>query len=146
MRKFVITSPKFTGEIHVLYALPDGTPPKLQFIDFMKADLSEDQMQSFKEKLPVWFTDDFMAAFGNSKLTVTEEGYRVSFDMWWTRYNKKINRLRSEKIWNKLTEAEQVNAFVKMPMYDRHLKLEHWKTKADPETYLKNRYWDNEWK
>jgi hypothetical protein len=142
MKRFIITSPKFTGEINVLYGLDN----KLQFIDFMKCDLSEEQITFFKNRLPVFYSENFSEGFGKSQLTVMEEGYRVSFDQWWTRYNVKRNRERCIKLWNKLSEADQVNAFFKLGLYERFLALENWRTKAEPDTYLRKRYWENEWK
>lgn len=142
MNKYIITSPKFTGEINVLYGLDN----KLMFIDFMKCSLSDEQIDFFKTRLPVVYSEKFLDAFGSAKLTVMEEGYKVSFDQFWTRYDHKVNRLRAEKEWNKLGEADQVNAYFKYQMYDRHLKLNPWKTKAGPDRYLKDRFWDSEWK
>lgn len=142
MNKYIITSPKFSGEINVLYGLDN----KLLFIDFMKCDLTEEQIEFFKSKLSVVYSDKFMEPFGNAKLTVMEQGYKVTFDQFWSRYNHKINRIRAEKAWNKLSEADHVNAFFKYPLYERHLALYPWKTKANPETYLKDRYWESEWK
>jgi hypothetical protein len=142
MKKYIITSPKFTGEINVLYGL-DG---RLLFIDFMKCDLSEEQTDYFKSKLPAIFTATFMEAFGKSNLQVIEEGYTVSFEQWWERYNVKHNKARCLILWNKLSEADQVNAFFKLGNYERHLALNTWKNKADPDTYIRQRYWESIWK
>lgn len=142
MNKYIITSPRFTGEINVLYGLDN----KLLFIDFMRCDLTEEQIEFFKSKLPVVYTEAFMDAFGSSKLTVVSADYKVTFEQFWNRYANKINRLRAEKVWNKLSEADQVNAYFRYSLYERHLALNQWKTKADPERYLKDRYWESEWK
>jgi len=142
MKKYIITSPRFYGEVHVLYG-PDG---KLVLIDFMKCDLSEEQIEYFKTHLPVIYSHNFLEAFGNSKLTVLEEGFTVSFEEWWKRYNQKHNKARCLALWNKLSEADQVNAFFKLGNYERHLALNAWKNKADPDTYLRQRYWESEWK
>lgn len=142
MKRYIITSPKFIGEIHLLY----GADNKLLLIDFMKCDLNEGQIEFFKDKLPVTYSEKFMEPFGNSKLTVIEEGYKVTFDIMWNRYDHKVNRIRAEKEWNKLSEADQVNAFARYPLYDRHLKLNAWKTKAGLDRYLKDRFWESEWK
>ena len=141
MKRFIITSPRFAGEINVLYGLDN----KLQFIDFMKCDLSEKQVAFFKNKLPVFYSEKFMEAFGVSKLNVMEEGYVVTFDQFWNRYNLKRNRERSLKLWNKLSVADQVNAFFKLGQYERYLQLEAWRTKAECDKYLRNRYWENDW-
>jgi hypothetical protein len=142
MKKYILTSPRFSGDINVLYG-PDN---KLLLIDFMRAQLTDEQIEYFKLKLPVVFTPSFYEAFNSSTLTVLEEGYTVTFEQWWNRYKKKHNKIRCEKIWNKLSEADQVNAYVMLSKYERHLTIENWKSKADPDTYLRQRYWESEWK
>lgn len=147
MKKYIITSPRFTGQIDVLYASPQGEiPGKLLYISFTKCDVSEEQIEYFKSKLPAVFRENFMEAFGSSKLTVLEEGYTVNFEEWWERYNLKHNKARCIALWNKLSEADQVNAMFKLSTYERHLALNQWKNKADPDTYLRQRYWESEWK
>lgn len=145
MKRYTLTSPSYIGQINVLYG---GEPPMLLYMDFMKCELSEEQLKFFKTWVPAYFTDleSFKQSFGKSKLEVVEEGYRVGFEAWWTRYNVKRNRARAEKVWSKLSEADHVNAFFKLQMYERHLMVNSWKSKAEPDTYLKNRYWDNDWK
>lgn len=155
MKKYIITSPAYTGEINVMFGM-DG---KLLFIDFLKCSLTEEQIQFFKEKCPVSLTlaspqgegnaepTALLASyFGKSKLNIIEQGYFVTFDQWWSRYNVKRNRQRSEALWGRLSEADKAAAFFKLGMYERYLALESWRTKAEPDTYLKKRYWDNEWK
>jgi hypothetical protein len=142
MNRYTITSPKFQGEINVLY----GVDNKLLYMDFMKCELSDEQIQYFKDKLPIYYSDSFGGVFGRSELTVVKEGFKVTFDQFWQRYGIKRNRIRAEKVWNKLTLGDQVNAFFKIAQYERHLALNNWKTKADPDTYLRNRYWENDWK
>lgn len=148
MKKYIITSPAFEGEMNVLY----GTDGKLMYVDFMKCDLSEEQMKFFKERLPVYFSSSeegsaqLASHFGKSRLNVVEQGYTVTFDQWWTRYNVKRNRERCEKLWNKLSEADRAAAFFKLGLYERHLAVNPWKTKAEPDTYLRNKYWNNDWR
>lgn len=152
MKKYIITSPSFTGEINIMF----GLDWKLLYIDFLKCDVSEEQINYFKEKCPATLPVEGEAAegasaklatyFGKSKLNIVQQGYFVSFDQWWLRYDLKRNRARSEKLWNKMSEADKAAAYFKMPLYERHLSIEKWKTKADPDTFLRNRYWDNEWK
>ena len=149
LKKYIITSPAYTGEINVMFGL-DG---KLLFIDFLKASLTDEQIQFFKEKCPASLIDPGIGAesllasnFGKSKLNIVQQGYFVTFEQWWTRYNLKRNRERCEKLWSKMSEADKAAAFFKLGMYERHLSLETWRTKAEPDTYLRNRYWDNDWK
>ncbi len=148
MNRYIITSPKFSGEIGVLYGLDN----RLLFIDFLKCDLTEEQISYFKEKLPALaepadaeglFVLKYM---GKSDLNIIKEGYRVGFEQWWARYNLKHNKVRALKLWEKLSEADQVNAFFKLGSYERYLTLNSWRTKAEPDTYLKGRFWESEWK
>lgn len=145
MKRFIMTSPAFTGEINVLY----GLDHKVMYIDFMKCDLSAEQIQYFKTRLPATFEDGdpekLLTYFGNARLNITEEQYFVSFEQFWNRYNLKRNRERCEKLWQKLSQADQVSAFAKLSRYERHLQLNTWKTKADPDTYLRNKYWQDDW-
>jgi hypothetical protein len=154
MKRYIFTSPDFEGEIHVLY----GTDQQLLLIDFMKVDLKQNQLDYFKERLPSRIDVDdselvkltvcewLKYQMGTkNRLSVIEQGYRVTFEQWWTRYNVKRNRTRCEKLWNKLSEADQVNAFAKLQLYERHLMVNNWKTKAEPDTYLRNRYWEGDW-
>jgi hypothetical protein len=144
MKRYLITSAAFTGEIQVLY----GQDAKLLYIDFLNCEMSEEQISFFKEKLPVYWSDEnFNKAFASAKsINVVEEGYKIAFDTFWNKYNLKHNRIRAEKLWNKLSEADKVNAYFGLRGYERHLMLNQWKSKADPETYLRNRYWESEWK
>ena len=151
MKRYIITSPAFSGSVNVLY----GTDYKLQFIDFMKCDMSIEQIDFFKTKLPVSLTPspspqergaEMQAAFGKgNRLSIVEEGYKVTFDQFFDRYALRRNKQRVQKLWDKLNEADQVNAYFKLGNYERHLALNSWKTKADPDTYLRNRYWEGDW-
>jgi len=145
MKRYNITSPSFAGEINVLYG--EG---KLMYIDFLKCELSDTQMSYFKDRLPVTLepenSETLLTFFGVSKLNIAEEGYFVSFEQFWTRYNLKRNRERCEKLWAKLSEADRTNAYFKLGQYERHLSLNPWKTKSDPDTYLRNKYWNNDYK
>lgn len=123
-----------------------GPDDRLLHIDFIKAELTNEQVDFFKSKLPVYYSENFGGAFGASNLTIVQEGFKVTFEQWWNRYGVKRNRIRCEKAWNKLSEADQVNAYFKLGPYERHLQLNAWKTKAEPDTYLRSRYWDNDWK
>jgi hypothetical protein len=141
MNRYIITSPKFDGEINVLY----GEDNRLLHIDFLKCTLTDEQITYFKGRLPVAYSENFGGAFGTSNLTVVKEGYRITFDQWWDRYGLKRNRPRSEKLWNKLNIGQQVDAYFRIAQYERHLSLNSWKTKADPDTYLRNKYWESDW-
>jgi hypothetical protein len=143
MNKYIVTSSKFSGEIQLLYG-PDG---RLLVIDFLHCDLNDVQIDYFKRHVPISYTEDtFKSSFGKSELSVIREGFRVEFEQFWDRYNQKHNRERCLKLWSKLSEAEKVKAYYGLVAYERHLSLNTWKSKADPDTYLRNKLWQNQWK
>jgi len=138
MRQFNITFPGIPGHIIVVY-----NNDSLDVIDFRNCTISSLSKVKFKEQIPV----DLKAletAFKNA--TIVEAEVAVSFEMFWNVYNKKINKIRCTPLWNKLSKTEQVAAFMGVKKYDRYLQRENWRTKADPESYLRNRMWENEWR
>jgi hypothetical protein len=149
MKRFIISSPAFNGEINVLY----GIDNKLQFVDFMKCDLSEEQINFFKNKLPANFNGGneqlqtfFVSDKGTvARLNITDEKYFISFEQFWNRYAVKRNPDRCLKLWNKLSQADQVAAYFKLGRYERYCQLNTWYNKALPETYLRNKYWNDDW-
>jgi hypothetical protein len=144
MKKLLLTSPGFAGEVEMIY----GTDKMLMLIDMRAAELSERQIKYMTSTAPVIYVDllSFKAAFGSDTLSVIEGDYKVIFDMFWTEYNVKRNRDRCEKIWDKMSEVKRVQAFAGLKAYNRHLALNSWKTKADPESYLRKEFWLNDWK
>jgi len=142
MRRFIVTNDKFTGQAEITYN-EKGT---LMRIDLSAAEMDEMHVISFKRSVPA--TIAALAAntgFGPST-TVIEADFIITFDMFWHRYDKKIKRHRCLPIWDKLTKTDQVKAYHGIRDYDKYLKKEAWRSKADPETYLRNKYWENEYK
>ena len=142
MRRFLITSPAFTGEADILY----DESGRLVKIDLMNTDMDASLVQSFKAKVPA-LVDSLADAFATSNATIIEADAEVEFKSFWTAYNKKINKARCIPLWNKLSIADQVKAVQGVKLYEKFLRsLPYERAKADPEKYLKDRYWGNEWK
>ena len=140
MRRFVITSPKYTGQAEVVY----NAIGVLDKIDVSATNMNAPTVDAFKrcvsplvETLSERFTADTI---------IIEADFEVSFEMFWKKYNKKINKFRCIKIWDKMEKTMQVKAYFGIDAYHKYLKHESWRSKADPETYLRNQYWDNEYK
>lgn len=67
--------------------------------------------------------------------------------MFWKAYDVKVNKKRCIPIWDKLTKTQQVKAWAGIKKYDSYLKSLKWsRPKADPDTYLRQEYWENEYK
>lgn len=143
MKKILITSANFSGEIQVVY----GEDLLLMTIDFSYADCSPEQISWTKLRVPAVLDAQFQDAFAGAKsINIVMEGYEVTFEMFWQAYGEKINKIRCEKRWEKLSKADRQKAFAGVAKYLKHLAKNSWQNKANPDTYLMNKYWLNEWK
>lgn len=142
MRKFIITSSGYTGEVHIVY----GADALLMIIDFSHAELNAEQVYWFKEHIPpMYFADTFAGHLHSSKLTIVEGSYELTFDMFWAKYDHKINKKRCEPLWVKMGKTKQVKAYHGLTAYLSYLAKRPWQTQANPETYLKEEYWETDW-
>lgn len=139
MKRYLISSPKFSGEAELVYR------ESLEIIDCSKTDMS-DKQKDWLIKVAPMYERDIEAAFTNSTARIVPENVVIEFEAWWKLYNKKVNKDRALKIWDKIKVTEQVNAWIGTLKYNKYLSKETWQSKADPETYLKNKYWNNEYK
>ena len=138
---FHITSEKYDGIVELLYD-DNGL---LQKLNFGNSSLRFDGVMKMKNIIPSQVAQ-LAEVFKDTTVTIVEAAYEITFEMWWTKYDKKINRKRCEQLWNKLSKPDQVKAYFGIDAYNKYLKREGWRTKADPETYLRNEYWCNEYK
>src|SRR5687767_4398903 len=106
MRRFLVTSPSFSGEAEIVY----NTNETLIWIDMSKTNMGANIVTAFKAKVPA-NVHLLAAAFADTMATIVEADYEVSFEMFWQKYDKKINRKRCEPVWNKLIKTEQVRAY-----------------------------------
>lgn len=144
MRKFILSSSKFSGHIELIYK-PSEHDFVLDSINFQHAQLTIQQRNYFKTSCPVLLR--LLRQFVEElHFTCVEQEILITFDAFWDSYKKKINRKRCEPLWAKLSAAERLAALNGIQAYERYLQRESWRTKADPEKYLRDRYWENEWK
>ena len=82
----------------------------------------------------------------STSLTIVSVDYVITYEQFWNAYDNKVNNKRALALWDKLSHVDKVAAFVGIKIYNRHLQKNPWKTKADPDTYLRNRSWENNYK
>jgi len=142
MKRFIVTSPSWVGEAEIVY----NDAGKLARLSFEGCTIPEHDrvVCNFKFITPVSI-DKLQEAFAPTSATIVEADFEVNFDMFWKSYNLKHNRLRAVKLWDKLSKTDQVKAYYGIPVCDKFLKKENWRSKADPETYLRNKMYDNEY-
>lgn len=147
MEKLIITHKNFQGEIIAIY----GEENELLAIDFTQADLSLEQRRYFTNRMPPEYGKNFIDHFRNSAgectLIVVPEKHEITFEMFWSRYGVKHNRIRCEKIWDRMSKSDKVKAYYGITAYFKFLERQPFnRQKLDPENYLKNKIWNNEWK
>lgn len=140
MRRFLITSPAFTGEAELLY----NEFGVLVKIDCTRCHMMAAIMKAFKARIATDITE-LQASLADTKATIVEAEFVVTFDMFWQAYGHKINKKRCEPLWERMSKGKQVKALMGITAYHKFLKKEGWRTKADPENYLKNEMYDNEY-
>lgn len=142
MRRFQITSTKFTGIAEIIY----NTDEILCKIDCSDTDMSAATIRGFKTALPATISE--LAEFSKlpSISQILECTYRIPFDDFWKAYNKKINKGRVIPLYAKLTDADTVACLNGIKVYDKFLAQVVVRQKLDPENYIKNRAWENEYK
>lgn len=140
MRKFIYTSSNFVYQLYLRYT-DDGIlcfmelkplveiKPVLhrRILNFIPETIED--LEKFRKEAPGQLHE------------IIEE---VTFTMWWDAYGKKVNRLRAEKLWNKLKEGERVLCYTSVTSYNRLLDRTG-RYKMDPETYLSSRGWETNW-
>lgn len=142
MKKLIFTADAFTGHSVLLYNEQDA----LVAIDCTASDATNTQRDWLFKHAPrhMGYLKQFLASTRTGR--IVQEDLAVTFDMFWDKYAKKLNRKRSLALWGKLPKTKQVFAYHGIDKYNYYLSCNQWRSKADPDTYLRNEMWENEWK
>lgn len=140
MRKFILTSPKLTGQIEVIFH-----DDAIVCIDFRQCQVEETRKEWLLQRVPVKMAD-LEAFIKGTGFTCVESDIELTFEMFWNKYGMKVDRKRTLAIWEKLSKSKQVAAYYGIEKYDRYLKRTDWRNKCEPKTYLINERWENEWR
>jgi hypothetical protein len=139
MKRYLITNPRYTGEVEVIYN-PEGV---LQQIDFGQTNLQPLAIQSLKNAIPS--LEDRLKAF-TAETIIVQENFVITFQMFWKKYDHKFNAARCEKLWEKLKATDKVLAYYGLDKYHKHLRKNPTQFKMHPDTYLRNGAWENDYK
>lgn len=150
MKRYLLTATSFTGTAILIYN-DEGI---LCLLDLTQATLPGKQLAWFFRNIPTHYNgnpekdEPGLKQFLDNRqgVTLTEEHLEIDFEMFWVKYAVKHNKKRCESLWKKLGSNKQQAAYYGVANYDRFLAKEKWRNKADPETYLRNEMWENEWK
>lgn len=140
--KVIITGPKIEGTI-VIELDAEGTLRKLS----NDADLNDRQKEWLSNNFPMTLEKiNEMVAAGYIKAKVIE--CQISFESFWEKYNYKLGKKEAKRFWDKLTEGDQIVAFMNIDPYDFYLIKNPQIQKLYPASYLNphNRKFENDYK
>ena len=70
----------------------------------------------------------------------------LSFDAFWNEYKYKVGKkVRVKKLWDEMDSATRTLALAGIRVYRKYVNGKRNMDFAYPETYLRNRYWENEY-
>jgi hypothetical protein len=143
--KFSIHSPKIGGSITISY----DANGQLDLIDATTVSLTPGQFHYLLKRLPYNIStnakEQFMDFIGTTQLSVTQIVQEVNFDTFWEAYGKKVNRLRCEPLFAKLTAVDLFGIMDNIAQYHAYLKRTTYRAIADPETYLRKKMYKTNW-
>lgn len=138
MTKYLLTSKSFDGKVLFGYA-----NNMLVYYE-NDSEMSHDQHSWLMRNFPVTKRGlDEVKPLIKGKLEIVPQD--VSFDVFWSAYDKKINRKRCEPLWKKLSPADCIVCLMSIKPYDGYLKRSGGRAKKDPENYLKSQMYLNDW-
>lgn len=66
----------------------------------------------------------------------------ISFDVFWDLYDKKVDKLKCQEKWNKLTDVDRQNIIDYIPLYKK--SQPEVKYRKNPITFFNNKSWNDE--
>lgn len=70
-----------------------------------------------------------------------DQGEKIPFETFWNKYNKKVDRLKCEKLWNKLSITDQKLTLKHLEYYVPQTEIQY---RKNPQTYLNGQCWNDE--
>ncbi|TFF35227.1 hypothetical protein [Mucilaginibacter psychrotolerans] len=138
MKKIVLTSPKFSGSITFGYS---DTGQLLFYHN--QTDLDHAKNEWLLPNLPI-IEIHLLSLKAKLQGTLTEVPEDTSFEAFWEVYNRKINRKRSEPLYEKLSAGDRLLAITRAKPYQK-FRAGKGQEIADPEKYLRDRFFDTNW-
>ncbi|TZF81799.1 hypothetical protein FW774_17230 [Pedobacter sp. BS3] len=138
MKKYILTSKSFTGAVEFGF----NSTGTLVFYN-NAADMSDKQTDWLLAHLPpneVYLNQLKVKISGELKEVPPD----LSFDTFWTAYDKKIHAIRCKPLWNKLKDTDKMRAIMQIKPYDAYCARTGI-AKANPENYLKKQYYETDW-
>lgn len=80
-------------------------------------------------------------AIKNFEITIGKP--ELTFNVFWNTYNYKVKKVVAQRAWERLSQTDKMNAIAGIKKYDGFLHRKVSQAKANPATYLNQRYWED---
>ncbi len=137
MKTFLLTSKKYNGEVKIFFDDKDS----FAGIIFYESTASVEQRAWYLHNLAS--DTNAIGLYRKLGIEVTEVRVSITFEDFWIKYNDKENssKKKTEKVWIKLPEKEQIKAYNYIDKYIRSIPPGCRKKYAT--TYLADELWNN---
>lgn len=130
MNTYIIHGQSFKGNVILEYDHNDI----IKRIEF-ECEMSSEQHVKFIKNIPLKEAT-FLDVATRSGVVFSVKPPDLSFEKFWNAYAYKVgDKNRSEKLWNKFSDAEKITALKVIPIYNLFLRTKNL-DKAYPETWL----------
>lgn len=140
MRRFLITSEKYTGTAELIYNDDD----MLTCIDLRQTAMPADTIAAFKRAVPVMVAG-ISTAF-TAGTTVVEADFEVSLEDFKREYPYSRNYHLLDDRWKKMSKTDQVQAYYAAIEYRKYCKRENWYKPMIADSWLCNKEYKNDWR
>lgn len=141
MKKYLLTGPKFEGEIALIYF-----ENFISKIDFLQAQLSPDQRQWILENIAI-HEDALTGMMEKMKgYTLVSEDYIVTLDEFKKVYPYARNSHLLPPVWSKMKQSDQVRAWAAAVEYAKYCERNSWYKAKIAAKWLKDKEYLNNWR
>ncbi|MEQ1733650.1 MAG: hypothetical protein ABL940_08255 [Bacteroidia bacterium] len=118
------------------------TEEVLTIIDFSASTLKPKQRINFMSIVPITLPELLAYKWSNGAVC-TEVECIIPFEQFWELYGYKVSKKGSQILWNKLSNADKQNALQGVRKYNSFCSQmnNRWRSKKDPETWLRKEGW-----
>jgi len=138
---YFVTGASFSGILVFKYHLNGD----LAVFELQEAELDNKQRNWLFSKNFPYYENQIDLFRKLKEFDVKSEIPTFTFDDFYTAYNYKVKRVVAERAWKKLTQVDKMNAVAGIKKYDGFLHRKVSQSKANPATYLNQRYWEDEY-
>lgn len=138
--QYIITYKGNSGTVSLLATYKEGF---LAQIEFQELQTPGEAKQWCAGKVPSEISR--MGEIGHIAL-VEALPSDLSFNTFWEAYGNKLNRDRTMKLWVSLPDSERIAALRAVPKYKRYLSAKPNIEQKYPDTWLKNKFWNDSYK